>query len=134
MNQMNILGKTLREANLALYSETRRALLQCAISAAGAPLSATEAEHVAEKLDSARIRETCGCGQVDCCTYYFDVSQKPEGSVMYHTVRFHSRGEHLLHVDSDGDVYQVERLYDLQNEPTTKYERERDGSWKIVPD
>lgn len=44
---------------------------------------------------------------------YFHVPHKREGSVSYHTVRFYARGEHLLHIDSDGDVYSVERLYEL---------------------
>jgi hypothetical protein len=44
--------------------------------------------------------------------YHFHVPKKPDASVNYHTVRFYARGEHLLHIDSDGDVYSVERLYD----------------------
>ncbi|HKU69188.1 MAG TPA: hypothetical protein VJP85_15555 [Candidatus Baltobacteraceae bacterium] len=110
---MTIAGKPLYHVHRALYEETRNALLQRAITTAGAVLSEAEAQHVARKLANARIAKKCGCGQEDCNTYYFETPAKAEGSVTFLTLRFHSRGEHVLHIDSDGDVYRIERLYDL---------------------
>lgn len=118
--------------NAALYDKTVNALLSGAMSAAGAYVDDATATRIAERLLRARIRARCECGQAECFSYYFDVPAKPRGTVTYETVRFHARGEHLLHIDSDGDIYQVQRLYDLSARPVSKYERRRDGSWTRI--
>ena len=122
-------GKTLQDVNPALFAETTRALLGGGISPSCASLNEEEAHIVARKLAAARIRARCDCKQDDCCSYSFEVPQKPKGSAHYSTVRFYSRGEHLLHIDSDGDVYKAERLYDRSGAAAVRYVRQLDGSW-----
>lgn len=97
----------------ALFAETLEALASCDVSPAGAPITPDEAASVAEKLRAARLASRCGCGQADCRTYRFRVPAKPKGAVRFNTVRFYATGEHLLHIDSDGDVYELERLDDI---------------------
>lgn len=123
-------GKGLDEVNLPLFFETMDALRNRDVSTAGASLNEDEAAVVAGKLAAAKLRDFCRCGQQNCTTYYFHVPAKPEGSVSLHTVRFYARGEHLLHIDSDGDVYSIERLYDQGSGPRTLYAKRPDGTWE----
>lgn len=124
-------GKGLDEVNLPLFFETMDALRNRDVSPAGASLNEDEAPVVAGKLAAAKLRDFCHCGQQNCTTYYFHVPVKSEGSVTLHTVRLYARGEHLLHVDSDGDVYSIERVYDRESGPRTLYSKRADGSWKM---
>ena len=129
---MEIIGKTLAEVSPALYDEIIDALERGALSAAAAQIDGPLARRVLENLAHARICGMCECGQEECRSYRFEAPQKSEGSVRRITVRLHARGEHLLHIDDDGDVYRVERLYDLNTQPVTKYERRDDGAWSRV--
>ena len=123
-------GKGLDEVNLPLFFETMDALRNLDISPAGASLSEGEQSIVAAKFAAAKLRDFCHCKQDDCRTYYFHVPAKPDNSVRYSTVRFYARGEHLLHIDGDGDVYSIERLYEVSDGPQT-YARRPDGSWEM---
>lgn len=122
-------GRHLKDVDAALFTETMEALLRRDVSHAGASLDEDEIQIVAGKLRLAELVEKCGCGEPECNTYYFRVPEKPEGSVSFSTVRFYARGEHLLHIDSDGDIYQLQRLYD-DHGPRTIFSRGRDGSWE----
>ncbi len=115
---------------MALLAETLDALLGDGISPAGAPLDEAEAEYVAQNLLHAQIRGKCKCGQDDCNTYYFFVPEKPRDAVRYSTVSLYSRGEHLVHIDSQGDVYEVERLYDFSGGRRWVASLMPDGSWQ----
>ena len=106
--------------------------LRRGVRRAGTPVGEAEAEHIAWRLASAVILERCGCGQDDCATYSFVVPDKPPDSVEHYVFELNSRGIHLVHVDSDGDIFQVERLYDLSETPVTKYRRRQDGTWEII--
>lgn len=119
----------LKDVDAALFTETMEALLRRDVSPAGASLDEGAARIVAEKLRDAEIVDKCACGEPECNTYYFRVPEKPDGSVRFSTVRFYARGEHLLHIDSDGDIYQVQRLYDNRG-PRRIFARGRDGSWE----
>jgi hypothetical protein len=44
-------------------------------------------------------------------------------------VRFYARGEHLLQLDSDGDIYKLQRLYDAGG-PRTIFARSAGGPWE----
>lgn len=123
-------GKGLDEVNPPLFLETMDALRSRDISPAAAALNEDEAPIVAAKFVAARLRDFCRCGDSNCATYYFHVPEKLEGSVRCSTVRFYARGEHLLHIDSDGDVYGVERLYDVAGGPRTIYAKGADGTWE----
>ena len=122
-------GKHLADVDPALFNETLQALLNEGVSPSGAPLTPDEAHIIAENLASARIRGKCECGEPNCNTYYFDVPDKPEGRVTYSVVRLYARGEHLLHIDSDGDLHKVQRLYEAGTEPRRLFTRLPDGSW-----
>ena len=86
-----------------------------------------EAAFLAENLQRAIVASKCACGEAGCNTYYFDVPDKSRAVSLF-TVRFHARGEMMLHIDSEGDIYKVERLYDDVG-PLTVYSRKPDGSW-----
>lgn len=120
--------KLLKDLDAPLFAETMEALLRRDLSPAGAPLDEDEAQRVAANLREARVAEKCACGEPECNTYYFHVPEKPEGSVGFSTVRFYARGEHLLHIDSDCDIYKLQRLYD--DVPRTIFARSADGSWE----
>ena len=126
-----ILGKTLAEVNEPLYRETVRELRR-GVRRSGTPVGEAEAEQIARRLASAVIRERCGCRQDDCATYTFTVPNKPPDSVEHYVVELDSRGIHLVHIDSDGDIFTVERLYDLSDGPLTKYARRLDGKWEMI--
>jgi hypothetical protein len=121
--------KHLQDVDHALFTETMEALLHRDISPAGASLDEDQAQVVAAKLRAAPIVDNCACGEPECSTYFFQTPEKPHGSVRYSTVRLYARGEHLLHIDSDGDIYKLQRLYDAGG-PRTIFARTADGSWE----
>ncbi|HEY8315209.1 MAG TPA: hypothetical protein VIG51_13690 [Candidatus Baltobacteraceae bacterium] len=119
-------GHTLFQADPELFKETLHLLKVGRTSVHAHVLADDERAVVRRRLSSAVIRERCECSQPDCRTYRFEVPEKA-GPVEYRTVRFHVRGECLLHVDSDGDIYGLERLID--DKPGYKFERQLDDSW-----
>jgi hypothetical protein len=125
----SITGKRLPDVDPALFNETLQALLNDGISPSGAPLSPDEARIVAEKLACAKIRTKCNCGDANCNTYYFDVPAKPQAGVWHIVIRFYARGEHLLHIDGEGNIEKLQRLYIEGTQPLRLFTRLPDGSW-----
>jgi hypothetical protein len=125
-----ITGKRLAEIDAELFEETLERLQNHDLSPTGAVLGESETRRLAENLGKARVRGMCGCGQDDCRTYYFQVPRKPQDSVAFETVRFCARGEHMLHVDSDGDIYSLERLDDAGGVARYILARTREGKWE----
>lgn len=108
----DVTGKTLAEVAPHLYREVVENLERRNMSPAARVVSDDEIAHVLERLQTARIREACACGQLDCQTYRFTVPDK--GPVVdFHTLRLYVDGDLLVHFDGDSDIYKVERLYDL---------------------
>lgn len=128
-NSAAIAGKHLKDVDAALFAETMEALLRRDISPAGASLDEDEAQVIAAKLREAPLVDKCACGEPECSTYYFRTPEKAHGSVRYNTVRFYARGEHLLHIDSEGDIYKLQRLYD-DGGPRTIFSRSPEGAWE----
>lgn len=126
----DIVGKTLAQVNEALLNEAVNGLRVGNMSAAAHLLTTAAAKALASKLQIAVVESKCGCGQPDCETYRFAVPKKGR-EVRYLVVRLYVRGELLLHIDSDCDVYKIERLYDLAPGERTVYARD-DDSWRIV--
>lgn len=123
-----IAGKTLAEVAPGLYAEIVEQLETRNMSETGCMLSDDEVTAVLEQLEQARISEACACGQLDCKTYRFAVTEKP--GVNFHTVRFHVRGELLLNIGSDGQIAAVQRLYDLSGKAVRRYVRDANGGWR----
>lgn len=89
-----------------------------------------ELARLEDRLLDARVTGRCECGQENCRTYYFQVPEKPH-SVSTYTVRFYARGEAMLHIDSEGDIYKLQRLDEAADAgPRTVYAKRRDGSWE----
>ena len=124
-----LVGKLLAEVDPELLAETLENLTSGNISPAGYVPQVNEVPLIVERLRSARIRRRCGCGQDDCRTYDLEHPHKTH-NVRLHTIRFYARGEALLHVDSEGDVYSIERIDDSHDRgATTVYAKCSDGTW-----
>jgi hypothetical protein len=125
-----IAGRRLGDVEPDLLTEFVDYLCAGNISPVGYVPEDAELATLSEQLALARISRRCECGQMDCRTYYFDVPTKTH-AVSYYTVRFYARGEAMLHIDSDGDIYQLERLTDLSLDASrTIYAKRPDGSWE----
>jgi hypothetical protein len=129
----DVVGKTLVEADPALFEETRDHLESGSMSYAAHVLTDAERAVVLARLETAKIRSTCTCGQQNCRTYRFDVPPKGEGAERS-TIRFHVVGELLMEIDSDLDVYDVERLYEEENDGATRtvYFLTPDDTWGSI--
>ncbi|MGZ3523046.1 MAG: hypothetical protein ACXVAG_19050 [Vulcanimicrobiaceae bacterium] len=125
-------GKTLAQADPRLFEEMMRLLESGDISLAAYQPTDGDLAAIRAQLPRAVIRERCACSEPECATYRFEEPEKQD-HVSYRTIRFHVRGEALLHFDDEGDVYSVERLYEPADaKPKTRYERQPDDTWKVI--
>ncbi|MGA3038972.1 MAG: hypothetical protein ABSE64_16025 [Vulcanimicrobiaceae bacterium] len=131
MNKVLIAQKTLAKVNPALLTEFSDLLREGDMSDAARILTKKQRARILERLSTARIKSRCACGQPECHTYNFVVPEKT-ASVKPYTVRFYVRGEALMDVDDDGDIYTVERLYDFKPGPRYTNVLQPDGSWPLV--
>jgi hypothetical protein len=125
-----LVGKWLAEVDPELLAETLENLTSGNISPAAHVPQPNEIALIAERLRNARIRRRCGCGQDDCRTYDLEHPHKTH-NVRLNTIRFYARGEALLHVDSEGDVYSIERIYDLHDGVRSVHAKGADGTWVL---
>lgn len=124
-----LIGKRLADVDPDLLAEALEHLGSGNVSPATYIPTADEITLLKERLTHARIRLRCGCGEDVCRTYKFEYPAKKHVVTM-RTVRFFVRGEALLHIDSEGDIYSLERLYDLRTEGAlTVYSKCDDGTW-----
>lgn len=106
-----LVGKRLADVEPELVAEMLEHLSSGDVSPAAYQPTADEIARLMEQLKTARVRSRCGCGQDDCRTYNFQGPGK-ERAIVQRTVRLFVRGEALLHIDSEGNLCSLERLYD----------------------
>lgn len=104
----------LAEVDPELLNETLDLLRTGRISPIAYVPDEAELARLEDRLLDARISGRCECGQDNCRTYYFHVPEKAR-AVSSYTVRFYARGEAMLHIDSDGDIYKLQRLDETEN-------------------
>ncbi len=120
-------SQTLKQLDPALYDEVMRGLASYDFSPAADMPPPALADAFAAFIARAPIATRCACGQPECHSYRYDVPDRHGCNPV--VVRMYARGELLVRGNDAGEVYAVERLYDVADRsgPRLRIIFHRDG-------